>query len=267
MLAKNTQLIKPWSFLLFMACAILILPACGGVNASEAEVAAKAGQVNEVSAEAPVPTATPLPPPPTETPVPPTDTSAAANSVVENEAPASTTVEEPAASTETTVETSAVDVQTAEAGANFMCAGSANFGLTCLDETGWHTFTQSDSPLGSDLVYGLTTCADGRMLVTQGQGVSAFDGSNWENYGETDFTSPDAVACDAAGHIWVAHYQGVSMFDGSWTTYPASELATGEAASDLVNDVVIDSDGLVWVVTSNSIASFDGEVCLRTRTG
>jgi streptogramin lyase len=105
------------------------------------------------------------------------------------------------------------------------------------------------------------------MLIAQSRGMVAFDGSNWEDYSETDFTSLDAIAYDAAGNIWVTDYQGVSTFDGSWMTYSASELATGEAASDLVNDVVIDPDGLVWVVTSNSVASFDGEVCLRMRTG
>lgn len=179
MLTHRIQIVKSWTFPLFIACVILILPAYSQASASEAK-------------------------------------------------------------------------------ANFMCAGSAGFGLSCLDETGWQTFTRSNSPLDSDFIYGVTACTDGRMLIAQSQGIVAFDGSNWKDYGETDFTSPEAIACDAAGNIWVGHYQGVSTFDGRWKTYPASLLATGEAASDLVNDLVIGPDGLVWVVTSNSVARFDG---------
>src|SRR5688500_19199551 len=71
-------------------------------------------------------------------------------------------------------------------------------------------------------------------------------------------SSPDGIACDADGGIWVAHFQGVSHYaNGQWTTYGPENLASGESANELVYAVEVAPDGRVWVVTSRSVASFE----------
>jgi hypothetical protein len=140
------------------------------------------------------------------------------------------------------------------------CLGSFGYGLTCLDDTGWHSYAKDDSPLSSDLIKSITVCPDRRILIAQSSGVSAFDGQAWKEYEQGwGHGSAEAMACDAAGGIWVAHFGGVSYYDGrTWTTYTSEELATGEAATDLVVDVVVAPGGRTWVVTASSVALFDG---------
>jgi hypothetical protein len=140
------------------------------------------------------------------------------------------------------------------------CLGSFGYGLTCLDDAGWHSYTKDDSPLSSDLIKSITVCPDRRILIAHSSGISAFDGQTWKEYGQGwGNGSVEAIACDAAGGIWVAHFGGASYYDGrTWTTYASEELATGGAATDLVVDVVVAPGGRTWVVTANSVALFDG---------
>ena len=147
----------------------------------------------------------------------------------------------------------------AEAG--LACFGTSGRGLVCLGPDGWQTYTREESPLGSNFISALTVCTDNRILAAHGSGVDAFDGDEWLGY-ESGWGSgsPTAVACDPQGGFWVTHFKGVTHFDGSdWITYPAAELATGESATELVEDVVIAPDGVVWVATAKSVAAFDGE--------
>ena len=141
------------------------------------------------------------------------------------------------------------------------CFGSAGNGITCLDENGWQVFTRDNSPLGGDYSQGMAVCPDDRLVVAHTSGISTFDGQSWKEYEPGwGHGSVKAVACDAAGDFWVAHYRGVSHFDGSgWTTYPADQLATGGAATDLVVDIATGPDGRVWAVTANSVALFRGD--------
>ncbi len=145
------------------------------------------------------------------------------------------------------------------AGPGMACLGSFGYGITCLDETGWQTFNRDNSPLGGDLITNISVCPDGSLLVAHSSGISRFDGEAWKEYEQGwGYSSPEAMACDAASGIWVAHFRGVSYYDGrAWTTYPSERLATGEAATDLIRDVVVAPGGRVWVVTASSVAMLD----------
>lgn len=146
--------------------------------------------------------------------------------------------------------------------AGIACMGSPGNGVTCLGPDGWQRYTRDNSPLGGDYVKRIAVCPDKRVLFLHSGGISAFDGETWKEYqGGWGPGSGEALACDFAGGIWVAHFQGVSYYDGSsWATFPASELATGSEASDLVRDLALDLDGKVWVVTAKSVAvRQDGE--------
>ena len=145
------------------------------------------------------------------------------------------------------------------AGPGMACLGSFGHGLTCLDETGWQTFSKDTSSLGNDLVKNVTICPDNRLLIAHALGINAFDGERWQVYDQGwGYGGVSALACDAASGIWVAHYGGVSYYDGSsWTTHPAKQLATESAATDLIKDVAVAPGGRIWVVTASSVATLD----------
>jgi hypothetical protein len=167
--------------------------------------------------------------------------------------------QEPAPTTEPAqpaVEPATVDSK----GAGILCAGSTT-GLSCLTENGWTVYTDENSDLPNPYLYAGAVCPDGQFAITHISGVVLFDGTTFKPIPEsTSVTSPEGVACDANGNIWVAHFQGVSKYaDGQWTTYGSESLASGESANELVYDVEVASDGKVWVLTSRSVALFENE--------
>jgi ligand-binding sensor domain-containing protein len=146
-------------------------------------------------------------------------------------------------------------------GAGMACFGLRAGGLTCLDENGWQTFTRENSGLPSNFLQAADVCSDGRILIAHSDGLSLFDGVNWETVPKSsDYSTADAVACAPDGRLWVAHFKGVSVyFDGAWTLYPAELLATGESANQLVYGIAASPDGRVWAVTSRSVAVFEND--------
>ena len=145
-------------------------------------------------------------------------------------------------------------------GVGILCAGSTT-GLSCLNEDGWQVYTDQNSDLPNNYLYAGAVCPDGQFAIAHISGVVLFDGINFKPIPETDaYSSPEGIACDANGGIWVAHFQGVSHYSsGQWTTYGSDKLASGDSANDLVYDVAVAPDGKVWVVTSRSVAMFENE--------
>jgi hypothetical protein len=144
--------------------------------------------------------------------------------------------------------------------AGMACLGTKNMGVACIDDASWHVFTEENSPLESNYITSTTTCPDGNMVFAHYNGFSLFDGQNWSSIGNGDFSSLYALACDRENGLWVAHYQGISHYSaGQWTKFGSDQLANGDSVSDLVYDVAISPTGKIWVVTSNSVASFDGQ--------
>jgi sugar lactone lactonase YvrE len=154
-------------------------------------------------------------------------------------------------------------------GVGIACFGLQAGGLTCLDEGGWKTFTTDNSDLPTDYLNAGAVCPDGRIAIAHYQGVSLFDGSSWQHIAKTDaYSTAEALACASDGSIWVAHFQGVSRYSGgAWVTYASELLATGESANQLVYGVAVDPSGLVWVVTSRSVAAFENDEWTIYQTG
>jgi hypothetical protein len=148
----------------------------------------------------------------------------------------------------------------ASQGPGTICAGSVT-GLSCLNENGWQLYTEENSELPNNYLYAGAICSDGQFAIAHINGVVLFDGTTFKQIPEMDtVSSPEGIACDSDGEIWVAHFQGVSHYaDGQWTTYGSELLATGAAANELVYDVRVAPDGTVWVLTSNSVASFQND--------
>ncbi len=157
----------------------------------------------------------------------------------------------------------AVDVEPATVeskGPGILCVGSGT-GLSCLDETGWQVYTDENSELPNNYLYAGAVCPDGQIAIAHISGVVLFDGTTFKQIPEMDTSSsPEGIACDANGRIWVAHFQGVSRYaDGQWMTYGSENMASGESANELVYDVEVALDGKVWVVTSRSVAMFEND--------
>ena len=165
------------------------------------------------------------------------------------------------APTETPPQSAVEPATVASQGAGILCVGSGN-GLSCLNENGWQIYTDENSDLPNNYLYAGAVCPDGQIAVAHISGLALFDGTAFEQIPEMDSSaSPDGIACDADGGIWVAHFQGVSHYaNGQWTTYGPENLASGESANELVYDVKVAPDGKVWVVTSRSVASFENDI-------
>lgn len=98
----------------------------------------------------------------------------------------------------------------ASKGTGILCAGSTT-GLSCLNENGWQTYTDENSDLPNKYLYAGAVCPDGQVAIAHINGVVLFDGKIFKQIPEMDgSTSPDGIACDADGGVWVAHFQGVS---------------------------------------------------------
>jgi ligand-binding sensor domain-containing protein len=151
-------------------------------------------------------------------------------------------------------------VTVASQGVGIACIGSTT-GLSCLDEKGWHLYTEDNSNLPNNYLYAGAVCPDGSFAIAHINGVVTFDGTTFKDIPESEVaTSPEGIACAADGSIWVAHFQGVSHYaDGKWTTYGSDKLASGDSANELVYDVKVAPDGKVWVVTSRSVAMFEND--------
>ncbi|HKY53835.1 MAG TPA: two-component regulator propeller domain-containing protein [Anaerolineales bacterium] len=175
-------------------------------------------------------------------------------------APQQTEAPQQPASTEAPIQASVEPATVDSQGAGILCVGSGT-GLSCINESGWQIYTDENSDLPNNYLYAGAVCPDGQLAIAHISGVVLFDGTSSKQIPETDtYSSPEGIACDANGEIWVAHFQGVSRYaGGQWRTYGSDQLASGESANELVYDVEVAPDGKVWVLTSRSVAMFENE--------
>ena len=168
--------------------------------------------------------------------------------------------QEPAPTEDTSSQPAVEPATVASQGAGILCAGSTT-GLSCLNESGWQVYTDTNSGLPNPYLYAGAVCPDGQFAIAHISGVVLFDGTTFNQLPELDgSTTPEGVACAADGTIWAAHFQGVSRYSNDqWTAFGSENLASGDSANELVYDVEVAPDGKVWVVTSRSVALFENE--------
>jgi hypothetical protein len=86
-----------------------------------------------------------------------------------------------------------------------------------------------------------------------------FDGLTWTLFPNNSFITPEALAVDAEGRVWVGTLsQGIYLFnpDGSWTIYDRENSAL---SSNDVRAIVIDGQGRVWIGTAWGVDIIDGD--------
>ena len=136
-------------------------------------------------------------------------------------------------------------------------AGSQG-GVSCLDADGWSLYDGGWGEFPGGSVSDAAVCRDGTTWLATTSALISTAGSTWQTHSGMPSTL-DAIACDSKQGVWAAGYKGAYYYDGSkLTTYPSSKLGTGKSV-DLVHDVAVGPDGHVWVVTSNSVATYDGK--------
>ena len=128
-----------------------------------------------------------------------------------------------------------------------------------------------DDGLSQSTVSDILQADDGRMWSATGDGLSIFDGVNFEYVYRTsdqvmglanNYTS--ALARDAAGHIWVATLGGgVAVFRQDATALARTRASDGLIASDEIFDLAADATGSVWAASGGGLSRLriaDGNV-------
>jgi ligand-binding sensor domain-containing protein len=131
-------------------------------------------------------------------------------------------------------------------------------GLTCLDETGWHTFDETNSPLRGNL-HQIITCPADYFLILHTFGLTLFDGEErWLEVPADGLPGfPDRAGCDGQNNLWLSHWNGVSVHDGqAWQTYPLEEISTG-ADYGYIQDLAVSPEGELWVLLDHARPSVD----------
>ena len=132
-------------------------------------------------------------------------------------------------------------------------------GVVQWSKTGSAITYTKDNGLMDNHVLSITVARDSAVWVGTDNGVSRFDGANWQHYTTENglagnHTSSIEVAPD--GTLWFNSEQGISRFDGkTWAKYtPPGKYQFDTAA----NSIAIAPDGTLWAGTDENVWHFDG---------
>lgn len=135
----------------------------------------------------------------------------------------------------------------------------------CRNEgSNWQNYNSSNCNLaGDEWISSIVEDSNGNIWFGTDDGVSCFDGQNWETFTETDglvFNTVTAIIEDSQGVMWFATGQpggGVSRYYGnSWKTFNS---ANG-LPHDVVYSILEDKKGNIWAGTSDGgIAHNNGQ--------
>ena len=139
------------------------------------------------------------------------------------------------------------------------CFGSKEYGISCLDDTGWKTFTSTNSGLLDNHIYAISACQDQRILVAFRGGLQTFDGSTWSKVSPVGLDKPIKAICDPNKGFWAAQPQNISRYNGkTWSSYPLAENTKLNGKEDFLQDIALAPDGKLWTITSSQVSRFDG---------
>jgi hypothetical protein len=145
------------------------------------------------------------------------------------------------------------------------CFINEGYGLTCLDEAGWHIFTEDNSILQDNSPFDIVPCPDGNLLLGNREGVFLWDGVEWRSLNINKIVTN--VACGPQGEIWVTHGDGASTFDGAgWIHFDEQQVIADfslEILSDCTlacfRDIAISPSGDLWITSEGGkLVHFDG---------
>ncbi len=121
----------------------------------------------------------------------------------------------------------------------------------------WTVFQEGQGFSDSRFFNALTLDAKGRPWAAHSNGLDVFENGVWRFFKKTDVNSPESVAVDASGQIWLGTLSGgVLVFDNqTWVQYDRSSESL---SSNHVTAVSADDSGRVWLGTTYGLTVFDG---------
>ena len=179
----------------------------------------------------------------------------------------------------------------------YIWCGANSDGVLRFDGTTWKTYLTNDVK-GIDQQSFIFSDNDGSTWVSTGNGLSRFDGKNWQmvnqdiinancflhdTRGNLWFASGETLYCyngsswnivtppfgvfgsfnsiveDNTSGIWVSTNNIVSRFDGtSWTTFNVGNIFGVNPTSTLIYSIMVDNQNTIWVATTDGILHIDG---------
>ncbi len=121
------------------------------------------------------------------------------------------------------------------------------------------TYTTANSDLLHNVINDIAIDPNGDVWIATNQGVSRFDGSDWQNYTQQDGLASNhvnAIAASPAGVIWFGTNNGLSKYDGiTWTTFTKQD----SLPHNQFRALAVGEDEILWGVTVNGVfGRFDG---------
>ncbi len=128
--------------------------------------------------------------------------------------------------------------------------------------SGLYSWNGTDSTLYSvdselSTVQDILKSDDGVIWLGTGGGLIRVDGENMRYFFESDGLPDDRITSlfDDNGTIWVGTRNGVGcVVDNTVTAYKLE----GGVSANIVNDILVDRSGVLWVATNGGVARYDG---------
>jgi len=141
-------------------------------------------------------------------------------------------------------------------------------GISIFDGTEWAYYTTSNSNLSSNNIYDIAIADNGDFWFGTSNGANKFDGIFWTIYDEDDYgINEDSIRAVATygSDVWIGTWgDGVAQFDGaSWI--PHLLTTNPDSIKNLINDIAIGNEGIVWIGSGNSMGSAGGGGGMLTR--
>jgi RNA polymerase subunit RPABC4/transcription elongation factor Spt4 len=153
------------------------------------------------------------------------------------------------------------------------CFGFLSFGLSCLDENGWHNYTPSNSALYGNSVYEVALCPNGDFAIAHDKGTVFYSAGTFRNplSSRWGIESVKAIACDGENNLAVAYSGSLILSQqNAWKEIDISPLAPQEDPSEriVISDVLFDQSGALWVVgdwesVEGGIAKYENQNWIR----
>lgn len=124
-------------------------------------------------------------------------------------------------------------------------------GIVRLQDGAFTVLEGSPASLAKELQLG----PDGALWVLGYDDILRFDGQRFNAVAKAGFSevggSPDHLALAADATPWITTYKGVSHWDGkAWINEDKPSIGAGD---DLLEAIVVDREGKVWVASSNRV--------------
>ncbi len=127
-------------------------------------------------------------------------------------------------------------------------------------------YNNNNSGIGFNSVSDIKIDNNGSLWLSSwfnngGNGVTKFDGTNWNNYNISNSGIIDNkiidIEVDNLNRKWFGSWQnGISKLEGTiWTNFTTSN---SQLPSNTVNDISIDSSNNIWIATNQGLAKFNG---------